>query len=548
MAKRPAEYGSDFSVATAPSTTRHRRLAIAVIIATFLGYAAIVTYAATPLPRIDSFIPTVYAIIFVADLVTAVLLYAQFSATSSRPLLVLASGYLFSSLIVVGHALTFPGAFAPTGLLGAGPQSSAWLNVLWRLGLGASMAGYAVLKSGEQTRNSIESAPRFAILSSVAIVVVVVCTLIYAVTAGHERLPPLLADGKILPLGRYANGAIVLTNLLALLLLLVSTRGRSILDLWLIVAAFALLAESIMVTFFIVARFSFAFYAIRAVSVPVSKVVLVVLLWETMRLYANLSISNRNLQRERANRLTSAEAVAAAIAHEIRQPLTGINLLATAGEQYLDRASPDVGTAKKLFGQIKDAAFRANEVFDGFLSLFREGRQDRQAVDVNTLTLEATHLLGKDLDDHNVTTRTKLATDLPVVEGHTGQLREVILNLIQNSIEAMASTTNRPRIISIATSRLGSGAVFISLQDTGPGIEPKELASIFDPFVTTKAKGTGLGLAICKMIIDQHRGKLSAASGENGGARFEITLPTRITEATAPAVPVEQRDPLQDTA
>jgi C4-dicarboxylate-specific signal transduction histidine kinase len=247
-----------------------------------------------------------------------------------------------------------------------------------------------------------------------------------------------------------------------------------------------------------------------------------------MRLYANLSISNRNLQRERANRLTSAEAVVAAIAHEIRQPLTGINLLATAGQHFLDRASPDVGMANKLFGQIRDAAFRASEVFDGFLSLFREGRQDRQAVDVNTLTLEATQLLRKDLDDHNVIARTKLASDLPIVEGHTGQLREVILNLMQNSIEAMASTTDRPRIISIATSPVGSNAISISLQDTGPGIEPEKLASIFDPFVTTKAKGTGLGLAICKMIVDQHRGKLLAATGENGGARFEITLPTGI--------------------
>ena len=166
-------------------------------------------------------------------------------------------------------------------------------------------------------------------------------------------------------------------------------------------------------------------------------------------------------------------------------------------------------------------------MFDSFLRLFREGKQDRQAVDVNALTLEATRLLRKDLDDHNVTISTKLASDLPVVQGHTGQLREVILNLIQNAIDAMASTTDRPRVISIATSRLGAGAVSISLQDTGPGIEPENLASIFDPFVTTKAKGTGLGLAICKMIVDQHGGELSAASDENGGARFEITLPTR---------------------
>jgi Membrane-associated sensor, integral membrane domain len=299
LAERRASDEFAFSVATAPTTARHRQLAFGVVIATLVAYVVIVVpNAAIPLPRTDSFVPAVFAVIFVADLVTAVLLYAQFSATGSRPLLVLASGYLFSSLIVVGHALTYPGAFAPTGLLGAGPQSAAWLNALWRFGLTTSMAGYAVLRSGRQTNNAVEYAPRSAISWSVAIVIVAVFTLTYAVTAGHEFVPPVVLDGKVLPLGRYANGGIVLTSLLALVLLLVLTRGRSILDLWLIVVAIALLAESLVITFFVPARFTFGFYAFRIISLPVLKVVLIVLLWETMRLYANLSISNRELQRE----------------------------------------------------------------------------------------------------------------------------------------------------------------------------------------------------------------------------------------------------------
>ena len=156
------------------------------------------------------------AIIFVADLVTAVLLFAQFSATGLRALLVLASGYLFSSLIVVPYALTFPGAFAPTGLLGAGPQSAAWLNVLWRFGFSARFAGYAVLTSGKQTKNAGESAPQAAIIWSVTIVIVVVSTLTWAATAGHGLLPSLLLDGKVLPLGHAVNGMIALTNMLTL--------------------------------------------------------------------------------------------------------------------------------------------------------------------------------------------------------------------------------------------------------------------------------------------------------------------------------------------
>ena len=126
-----------------------------------------------------------------------------------------------------------------------------------------------------------------------------------------------------------------------------------------------------------------------------------------------------------------------------------------------------------------------------------------------------------------------LKSDLPTIQGNRRQLREVMLNLVQNSIEAMTGVTGR-RIISVVTSRHGSDSISISLQDTGPGIDPNKLTSIFDPFVTTKANGTGLGLAICKMIIEHHGGKLSAASDMHDGARFEVTLPTNIPAALAP--------------
>ena len=156
-------------------------------------------------------------------------------------------------------------------------------------------------------------------------------------------------------------------------------------------------------------------------------------------------------------------------------------------------------------------------MFEGFLDLFRGGEHEHQPVHMNALVLEAVQLLRKELDDHNITTRTKLASELPVILGSTAQLREVILNLVQNSIDAMAATTNRPRVISVVTARSGSNSIAISLEDTGPGIDPQKLASIFEPFVTTKEKGRGLGLAICKMIVEQHGGKLSAGSGADGG-------------------------------
>jgi signal transduction histidine kinase len=210
---------------------------------------------------------------------------------------------------------------------------------------------------------------------------------------------------------------------------------------------------------------------------------------------------------------------------------------AAAGRRFLDRAPPDIATAKKLFEQLNDAAFRANEVFESFLSLFRGGTQEHQPVDMNALALEAVELLRKELDDHAIVAHTMLASELPAIQGNRGQLREVILNLVQNSIEAMATTT-RQRVVSIVTARHDPDSISISLQDTGPGIDPDKLTSIFDAFVTTKAKGTGLGLAICKMIIEQHGGRLSAASDTHyGGARFEVTLPANIAAARGTKAP-----------
>ena len=114
--------GFEYSVATTPPNLWQRQLAFAVIVITLTAYAVLIPFAEMPLPRIDSFIPTMMAAIFVSDLVTALLLFGMFSASGSRPLLVLAAAYLFSSLIVIPYTLSFPNAFAPTGLLGGAPE------------------------------------------------------------------------------------------------------------------------------------------------------------------------------------------------------------------------------------------------------------------------------------------------------------------------------------------------------------------------------------------------------------------------------------------
>lgn len=506
-----------------PFSARQRQLALVAVAATLIAYAMITAFGNIALPRIDSFVPTVMAISFVADLVIAILLYAQFSATNSRAMLVLASGYLFSSLIVIPYTLAFPGAFAPTGLLGAGPQSAPYFVVSGRLGVSLTFLAYACLVARTPRKDTPWLAKPAWTIWAVAIVIGVVGALTGVGIAADDLLPSLVTNVGISPWGHACMG--LATLLCAPTLLLLLRHGRSFHDLWIMVAVCGLIIDGAALALFPTARFTLGFYGVLVAWLAVSKIVLVALLWETMTLHARLQISYRELRRERANRFTSAEAVVASIAHEIRQPLTNINLLAFAGQGLLDRAPPDVGGVKKNLEEIEEDAFRVNEVFDAFLGLFRGGKQQWQAADVNAVTLEAIESLRRELDEHQVTVKTHLTPEPVLVRSHAGQLREVILNLLQNAMEAMAPTPSGPRMIIITTARLADGAVSISVQDTGPGIEPKTLPSIFDTFVTTKAKGTGLGLAICKLIVEQHGGELRATSDENGGARFEITLP-----------------------
>lgn len=140
--------------------------------------------------------------------------------------------------------------------------------------------------------------------------------------------------------------------------------------------------------------------------------------------------------------------------------------------------------------------------------------------------------------DRRVSVRSKLSGELPLVRGHRGQLREVIFNLVHNALEAMETIpTDRPRVLQIGTERRGQYAIAVSVDDSGPGIDPKHLGGIFDAFVTTKAHGMGLGLAICRMIIERHGGQLTASSDGMSGALFEFVLPTGSADEDKTAAP-----------
>jgi signal transduction histidine kinase len=254
--------------------------------------------------------------------------------------------------------------------------------------------------------------------------------------------------------------------------------------------------------------------------------VLAALFAERRESEARLAQSNALLQRERDNKLLNAQSIVAAIAHEVRQPLTRITTGGSAAQRFLKMLPPQQDKAQTALEGIVNAGHRTSEVIDGFRALFARSDQSQQLVDINEITRAVLESLSNELTDHHIESRSEMTSELPQVHGNRSQLQEVVSNLIVNAIEAMEATPSRDRLLRVRTELCDDKAVAVVVEDSGPGIDEDNLGSIFTPFATTKGHGKGLGLAISRMIVEHHGGKLTASSDHKGGASFQFILPT----------------------
>jgi len=281
-------------------------------------------------------------------------------------------------------------------------------------------------------------------------------------------------------------------------------------------------------TFVITSRFSLGFYTQRIFSLAASTIVLSALLAEVVVLYGRLAKTIVLLQRERASKLLSVRAAVGALTHQLRQPLTGIGTRASAARRFLAQMPPDIDRVQRIHDDIVRATSQTNEAIESIRTLFKDADQPQSAINLNELIVECFQSLQQEFDEHGIAARIDLDPSLPLIAGHRGQLREVVLNLLQNAIEAMEAPSNGGRNLRLETKRQDQGEVTISVQDTGPGIEQQSMTRIFDAFVSTKDKGTGLGLALSRMIVEFHGGRIIAHSDPGSGARFQIVLPTKM--------------------
>ena len=233
----------------------------------------------------------------------------------------------------------------------------------------------------------------------------------------------------------------------------------------------------------------------------------------------------REAQRElaQAARHTTLAAMSAAIAHEIKQPLGAIVANANAGLRWLTRTPPSLDEARDTLKDIAVAGDRANEVVESVRAMFSRTDQAGVALDVNDLIRETIALLRGDLEAASVSVELELASEVPLISGHRGQLQQVILNLVANAAEAMRTVTERA--LRVASQPFNANGLEVTVEDSGTGIQQKDIDRIFDAFFTTKSNGMGMGLAICRLVVEAHGGTLSVSPVAPHGAAFRITLP-----------------------
>ena len=524
-------------LSTLPASRGERRRAWTVALVSIAFFVLAAPFARIKLPEVWAFIPSYQSALLVNDLVTAVLLFAQVIILRSPALLLLAAGYEFSALMAVPHALSFPRLFAPGGLIGAGPQTTAWLYMIWHTGFPLAVIGYARARG----RARIDHAGRAIGITTAAVIAIVIAATLLT-TTGHDLLPTIMRGDGYTPLLPMVTGAVWTLSAIALLVLW-RRRPHLVLDVWIMVVMCAWALDIGMSAILNAGRFDLGFYAGRVYGLLAGTLVLLVLLIETGAVYARLASSFESESRDRTrqlreleselihvSRLTELGQMVSALSHEVNQPLSAIGSY-LGGALRLLRAG-EAGRATEALQKAASQVTRATQIIQRLREFVKKGESLRTAEDIRGTIEEAAALamLGTE-GQVRVMMDIGLATWVLI---DRVQIAQVLLNLLRNAIEATQGQVRRE--IALSTIASAEGMLEVRVGDNGPGLSPDIQEKLFLPFNTTKPSGMGLGLSICRSIIEAHGGRIWASDAPGGGTVFHFTLPTAAAdEASARA-------------
>ncbi|MDR3538647.1 MAG: MASE4 domain-containing protein [Acetobacteraceae bacterium] len=577
------------SLSLVSASPRERLYALLVIIASVGCFLAILPFARQSMGRVDGFVPAYEAALCVNDLITSALLFCQFARLRSRALLALAAGYLFDAQIAFAHALTFPGAFSPGGLLGAGPQSAPWLYVAWHVLFPLFVLTYALVHG--TPADVLRGTPGRAAAQTVAAVTVLVGAITALVTAGQGLLPMALqGDVYLWPDPGGMRPGIIIAPV-TVLLVLGCRRRLAALDLWLMMVMAAWLLDVIMSVTVSEHRFDLAFYVGRGYGLLATCFVLIVLLVELNRLYNDLAVAlqeaeARNIElvrsREEFARMQRSEALGqlvGGLAHDFNNLLT----VMTGSLDMIQREPGNAMRVARMSWTALEAAHRGERLTRQLLSFARRQVLRPRAVDPGRLVIRLETFLQRAVGEH-IRLDCLIAPGLWPVRLDVGEFEAALLNLVLNARDALDQTGAGPRepgasepagtavtAGGMPPTRTGAGRVTIlarnavlgeadvaamadahpgdyvalTVRDTGQGMTPAVLARVFEPFFTTKetGRGSGLGLSQVYGFVTAAGGHVTIASTPGSGTTVTLYLPRASEQPQAepplvvPAVP-----------
>ena len=537
-------------LSTELASSGEKKFARFVVAASMTAFIIGVPYVRTPLAEVPAFIPSYEAALWISDTITAMLLFSHFARVRSLALLVLAAGYLFDSLMIIAHALSFPGVFSHTGLMGAGPQTTAWLYHLWHAGFPLFVLAYALLTRRKADTSS--RAPGQAIALTIGAILLLVAGLTALTTAGHNLLPIVMQGADYsLAITKGISPAIWALSV-GVLLVLWYRSVPTVLELWLMVVMLAWVLDISFSAVIGSRRYDFGFYAGRVYGLMAASFVLGVLLFEMNRLYAKVAdalelaeIRNAELVRSREDfaRVQRFEAIGqlvGGVAHEFNNLLTVV----TGGLELMLRDLDLAPNRRRLLSMSLSAAERGAQLTQQLLTFAHKQVLRPEVVNPNEVIANLEPFVSRSTGE-TVEIAMRLSPVLWPARIDRVQFEFALVNLVLNARDAISGegriaieTRNTALDMNLGRDVPPGDYVVISVSDAGSGMTQDVASHAFEPFFTTKeiGKGSGLGLSQVHGFVSSAAGHVRIDSEPGKGTIVEMYLPKSV-ERPAQAKP-----------